>query len=220
MVRTPAGLGFGTLGNIALCLIMARKRKNLRGKGRKLTDRVWKQWAASRKPGGLIAQIESLVLDAARRAEQVCSDKHQIAILVHWLLIDELFCELYPRHGRPPKHGLIWGAMRYHDGNKRLSGRPPLISAANERKWFAKSYGARAAVFAEQEWPGAQAHDFLKSYPSNLLETLDTISDGAVAALEVVRADFPNSTNEGIKARIRRARRTFTLKLGREKSGG
>lgn len=220
---------FGDLGDVAIYLAIARKRKAMKDRGRKRTDRALKQWAASHEPNGMIAQTTALAFNAARRAKRAHpdADKTQLAALVHMTLLQtllrELVLELDPKGGRGRKQrGLInvamgVGKMGVGNKSKRLSGRPPFVSAAEERSWLEKVYEAKAG----RRFPTATLANLYKRFGPDLLKMLDdAIRDSEVAALDSIRSTFPGSSIAAIKQRIYRAKNTFTLDIPKGKRGG
>jgi hypothetical protein len=211
-----------SLGRVALLLAIARKRKAMKKKSRNLTDRALRQWIASRKPEGMIAQISALVLDAARRSRRISPDKTQMPVLVHEILLRGLVLEMTPKRGRKPKLGIIGRAMR--DANKQPRATTRLFkSPTDERKWLERIYGVKAGLLANRDWSrGATLDDIVEHYGNKLLPELDReISDGKAAAKKSVRSIAPGSSIEAIKARIRRARdKPHKLDIPTKKSGG
>lgn len=212
-----------SLGKIAHCLVLERKRKAMSRKSRPFSNRALRQWALSQRPEGMLAQIDAMVFNTACRAKLVCADPKWLPALVYAYLVSDLVSELHPRRGRKPL-GIIGRAMRPQTRSARWRGRPPLVAPLKEREWLASIYGLKAGLQSTTEGNVEQASAFLRRYErlgtKVLLEELDdAITDSKVATIEVVRSTLPGSSSEAITRRLRRARKTFTLDFY-EKSGG
>lgn len=116
---------------VVFTVVFDRKNKKLKDKGRKFTDRVYRQWLTSKRVHNDIAEI---LYPCLKKAELILPKNSDL----FYELLKYLVWQKMPKIGRPAiKRGIINSAIN-DSKPKKLSGRPAKMSMEEEKEWCLK----------------------------------------------------------------------------------
>lgn len=210
-----------TLAQVAFQLVMHRKLKDLKDRGRPRTARAVRQWANSK----MIQEIDILVCDAFRRIRKPGDTNSGLIERGRDYLSRVLISELFPRRGRKPKYALL----HTYAAPQRSVGRPRKMCSSDERKFLLHVYGIKMGLYAESckidyKTSLADLHkegwvmldgDYSDEAALQIYQA--SLQIGAIQNPDIVRANGARKI-PALKAALRRARNSHPIRI--PKSGG